>query len=108
MSYYFGEPNDEGGTSLNGLSALSVIIFWFVWIVLSDYFFGRSFGNWACDLKPVPIENPGYPLSFGQCVVRHIFDGIDISWVGLLLIILDDKNRRLGDIVGKTMVVTTK
>lgn len=106
MSHFFGEPTNNGGTSLSGWPALSVVVFWFVWIVLSDYFFGRSFGNWTCNIKPVPIENPENALSFRQCIARHIFDMVDLSMIGLVILFTSNKNQRLGDMVAKTMMVT--
>ncbi|NQX81106.1 MAG: RDD family protein [Flavobacteriaceae bacterium] len=115
--YTFGEPNDEGGYSVNGLPALVPVLFWGIMTVGIEQWLGATLGNLLVGLKPVSISKSsdnstfsrtGKKLSFGQSLKRHLLDPIDMSFFGLIGIITiknTDKNQRLGDIWGNTIVV---
>ncbi len=45
LIYAIGEPNDEGGYSLNGLPALIPMIFWLIMTVGLEIGFGATLGN---------------------------------------------------------------
>ena len=103
-----GEPNNEGGYSINGAPALIPIIFWFAIIVGMECTVGATIGNLIIGLKPVPIDEKERKLTFGESFKRHFLDSIDFSPIGYLVIKNTEKNQRIGDLWAKTIVVKTK
>jgi uncharacterized RDD family membrane protein YckC len=108
MKVFYGEENPIGGTSLSGFSALIVVLFWFVVTILFDYLFGHTIGNYVCNIKPVSIADINRKLTFGESIKRHFLDWIDLSFIGLILIIATERNQRLGDLCAKTIVINYK
>jgi uncharacterized RDD family membrane protein YckC len=112
-----GEPNDEGGYTLSGFQTLYPMIFWGVITVGFEQLFGATLGNLLIGLKPVSIRKSAdnltfskieEKLTFGQSLKRHLLDPIDMFFFGLIGVITiknTDKNQRLGDIWGNTIVV---
>ncbi|ADY28793.1 RDD family protein [Cellulophaga lytica] len=110
LIYTLGEPNDEGGYSLNGLPGLIPIAFWLIMTVGLEIGFGATLGNSLVGLKPIPKNGTNRKLTFGESFKRHLLDPIDMFFFGLIGIITiknTDKNQRLGDIWGNTIVVKT-
>lgn len=115
--YSFGEPNEDGGYTINGLPALVPILFWGIMTVGIEQFFGATLGNLLVGLKPVSIrkasgsQNFGETykkLTFGQSLKRHLLDPIDMSFFGIIGIITinnTNQNQRLGDIWANTIIV---
>ena len=103
-----GEPNDEGGYSINGAPAFIPIIFWFVIIVGMECTVGATIGNLIIGLKPIPIDEKERKLTFGESFKRHFLDSLDFSPIGYLVIKNTEKNQRIGDLWAKTIVVKTK
>lgn len=115
----FGEPDSEGELALNGLLALGPILFWGIMTIGLEQWFGATLGNSLAGLKPISIcksnDNSTFSrtdekLTFGQSLKRHLLDPIDLFFFGLIGIITiksTDKNQRLGDIWGNTIVVKT-
>jgi uncharacterized RDD family membrane protein YckC len=109
--FALGEPNEEGGFSVTGLLAMVPTLFWFVYIVLLETFYGATVGNSLMDLKPRSLTSSSGTLSLGQSIKRHLLDPIDMfpfGFLGIILIKNTEKNQRLGDIWAKTIVVSTK
>ena len=112
---FFGEPNDEGGMTVHGLSAFVPILFWGIMTVGLEQFFGATLGNSLAGLKPVSIRESettfsigNEKLSFAQSFKRHLLDPMDMFPFGLIGIITinnTDKKQRLGDIWANTIVV---
>ncbi|MFI2741607.1 RDD family protein [Zhouia sp. PK063] len=106
--YAFGELNDEGGYSVNGLPALGPIIFWGIMTVGFEIGLGATLGNSLVGLKAIPKNETNRKLTFGESFKRHLFDPIDMLFFGLIGIVTIKntyKNQRLGDIWGNTIVV---
>ncbi|WP_440881183.1 RDD family protein [Tenacibaculum sp. C7A-26P2] len=111
LIFTFGEPNDKGGYSLNGLPALVPIIFWLIMTVGLEIGFGATIGNSLVKLKAIPKNGMNRKLTFGESFKRHLLDPIDMFFFGLIAIVTiknTDKNQRLGDIWGNTIVVRTE
>ncbi len=118
--YAFGEPDGEGGYVVSGLPALIPTIFWGFMTVGIEQWIGATLGNSIVGLKPVSIRNLSngstfrrsyQKLTFGQSLKRHLLDPIDMFFFGLIGIITitnTDKNQRLGDIWGNTIVIKAK
>lgn len=110
LFYFFGEGNDEGGYSLRGLPALGLMLFWFLWIIGVEQFFGATLGNYLQNLKVISINDDQTDLTFGQSLKRHLIDMVDFWPFGILgvLFIKNTKyNQRLGDLWAKTIVLDT-
>lgn len=117
--FIYGEPDSEGELAVSGLPALIPILFWGIMTVGLEQWFGATLGNSLVGLKPVSIrkstDNTTFSgtdekLTFGQSLKRHLLDPIDMFFFGLIGIITiknTDKNQRLGDIWGNTIVVKT-
>jgi len=106
--YSFGEPNNEGGYTVNGLPALVPVLFWGIMTVGFEQFFGVTIGNSLAGLKPISINEMNRKLTFGQSLKRHLLDPIDMFLFGLIGIVTiknTDKNQRVGDIWAKTTVI---
>jgi len=111
LMYFYGTPNDEGGQSLNGIPALSVIVFWGIITIGMEQLFGATVGNYLNNLKPISISKSEEKISFVQSLKRHLLDIIDISFfglVGILVIKNTKKHQRLGDLWAKTIVIKSK
>lgn len=117
--YTFGQPNDEGGYTVNGLPALVPILFWGIMTIGIEQLFGATLGNFLVGLKPVSIQKPQDNTTFSgvnkkptfeQSLKRHLLDPIDMFFFGLIGIVTiknTDRNQRLGDIWGNTIVIKT-
>ena len=111
LVFTLGEPNDDGGYSLNGAPALIPIIFWLIMTVGLESGFGGTIGNSMVGLKAIPMSGINRKLTFGQSFKRHLLDPIDMFFFGLVGIITiknTDKNQRVGDLWAKTIVITMK
>lgn len=107
---FYGEKytTDEGsGVHLTGLPAL--VSFSICWIIypLQEALTGQTIGKRVFNIKVVSQDNK--PHSFGQPIIRHIFDVIDIfPCIGLTGIVVASNTKmkqRVGDLVAKTIVV---
>lgn len=111
MLLLFGKDDGNGNTSITGFPAFSVILVWFLLMVFIEQLNGATMGNTLMDLKPISINSHTNELSFRQSLKRHLVDMIDMSFfglVGILLIKNSKHNQRLGDIWAKTIVINTK
>ena len=110
ISYFFGEPNNEGGTSVKGFPGFTIIIFWSIWTIGAEQYFGRTFGNYTQNLTVISLKNSLEKLTIGQSIKRHLVDMFDFWPFGILgiLFIKNTKyNQRLGDLWAKTIVIDT-
>lgn len=108
--YVFGEPNEDGEYSVNGLPALVPVLFWGIMTVGLEQWLGATFGNLLVGLKPISIRGFEKELTFGQSLKRHLFDPIDMFFFGLVGIVTiknTAQNQRLSDIWANTVVLKT-
>jgi uncharacterized RDD family membrane protein YckC len=106
--YTLGEPDNEGGYSVTGFLALVPVLFWFIFTVLLEVFYGATLGNSIIGLQPKSLTRNNGELSFSQSLKRHLLDPIDMfpfGFIGIITIKNTDKKQRLGDIWAKTIVV---
>lgn len=101
----WGETNAEGKIHVIGFPALSIFIFWFIWTIGFEQFFGATYGNSLFKLKPISIRKNHLKLTLGQSIKRHLVDLIDLSPIGLGLLKNTENNQRLGDIWAETVVI---
>lgn len=108
MMSHFGEKPNDNEIVLRGLPLFAAITFWFIFTILSDYLVGHTIGNYISGIKPVLINDINKKLTFIESVKRHLFDWVDLSFIGFILIAVTDNNQRLGDIWAKTIVINYK
>jgi len=103
----FGSQTEDGSYVVSGAPALVPIIFWFIYIVIIEYFFNGTIGHMFFDLKVVSVE--GSTITFIQILKRRFSDALEIVWCfGLIAFILvknTQYNQRLGDIWAKTLII---
>ena len=109
--YTIGEPNDEGGYSLNGVTALIPMLFWFLMTVFLEIRIGRTVGNLLVGLRAIPLDGTNRKLTFLESFKRHLLDPIDFCFFGIVAIITiknTANNQRVGDLWAKTIVVSNE
>jgi uncharacterized RDD family membrane protein YckC len=85
---------------------LPIPIFWFLYFVVVEAFYGATLSHQAFNLKVLKIDRK--EISFAQALQRHLLDPIDILFYGIPAIIAiknADKHQRLGDMWAKTIIV---
>lgn len=106
--YAFGEPNGAGGYVINGFPTFVPVFFWLIMTVGLEIGFGATLGNSLIGLVAIPKNGTNRKLTFVESFKRHLLDPIDMFFFGLIGIVTiknTDKNQRLGDIWGNTIVV---
>ncbi|MDG3581666.1 RDD family protein [Galbibacter pacificus] len=82
----------------------------FYTLIFESVLEGQTIGKKVVKIKVVKID--GYQASFPDYIVRWFFRIIDINMmsgiIGLVSIIISDKNQRLGDITAGTSVISLK
>lgn len=109
--FAFGEQNVDGEYVLTGLSALIPITWWGILTVGLEMGFGATLGNSLVGLKAIPKKGINRNLTFGESLLRHVVDPIDMFFFGLVGIITiknTEFNQRVGDLLAGTIVVRTK
>lgn len=93
------------------IPGLYILVFWFFLILYGTYFDttkGRSIGKDLFGIRTVD-EASLKPLNLERSLVRNLFRIIDILPVfyiiGILVIVLDRRKRRLGDIAARSIVI---
>ncbi|MGY3794759.1 RDD family protein [uncultured Aquimarina sp.] len=79
---------------------------WIIVMIIPETLFQSTIGNLLLKLKVVN-ENGG-KIKFSQSLLRHCADMIDmwpLGLVGILTIKYSKKHQRLGDMIGKTIVI---
>ncbi len=109
--YLLGEPNEEGGYTLNGSPGLIPYGIWFIFTIGAEQVFGRTLGNYAADLKVLSIKEDSNKISILQSIKRHLLDPFDMMCfgiVGIVCIKSTKMNQRLGDLWADTYVKKEK
>lgn len=110
--YYLGVNEmikDWDDWSKAALSILFLLPIMFYSLIQESIFEGQTFGKRILKIKVVKID--GYQASFGDYLIRWLFRLIEIDglWmIGLIMIVVNKKVQRLGDIAAGTAVITLK
>jgi uncharacterized RDD family membrane protein YckC len=87
-----------------------LVVMWLLWLIYFTYFegtTGQTIGKKLVHIKVIKEE--GSKCDFGSALVRNILRIVDhlpfLYILGIILITTTDKKQRLGDMLGKTIVV---
>lgn len=106
--YAFGEPNNAGGHTVSGFMTLPPLVFWGIFTIGFEQWFGATLGNLLVGLRPLSINGINKELTFGQSLKRHLLDMVDMFFfgiVGIIVIQKTERNQRIGDIWAETIVL---
>ena len=111
---YFGEKytTEQGtiGYHATGLPVFSCMAAWWVLFPIFEGVTGQTLGKAIFNIKVVRYDGTDAPLT--NCIARHLFDFVDyIPGFGIVGIIVASNNKlkqRVGDLVGKTIVINVK
>jgi uncharacterized RDD family membrane protein YckC len=108
--YLLGTRLDSGAYQVTGILALLPVGFWFFYFVVAESAMQATFGHQLFGLKVITTN--GQKPSFGQVLVRRIFDAVEISWcfglIAFIVVSATDEKQRVGDLVAQTRVVGRK
>ena len=105
VSYQRG-VNISNEYSLSGWMFVFGIFLCFLLFGVMEYFTGRTPGKFV--LGTMVVTEKYKKLKFWQAILRNIFrfvDFIGLYLIGLIIILLDRKNQRFGDICARTYVI---
>lgn len=110
VTVVFGLSATAVGEASVGLILLAAFVVWWLYGALFESLWGgRTPGKALLGLRVVQLD--GSPVTPGACLLRNLLRGIDglpvLYGVGGLVCLMDDRMRRLGDIVAGTMVVVS-
>ena len=110
LGMVFGEHYIEDNTvgfKLEGWPALLWFAGWFLLFPVAEAAAGQTVGKML--MKTKVVQEDYSKASFGTTLVRHLFDVIDnfpfLGIVGLIVAANNPQNKRVGDLVAKTIVI---
>ena len=108
LDVFFSNLSDDW--SLTAIILMNTFPVYIYTITLESLMEGQTFGKKILKIKVVKID--GYQAHFSDYFVRWIFRLVDIwsnsAIVGLLFVIINKNNQRLGDIASGTAVISLK
>lgn len=102
---------DLGGMGAGLITILAFVLYWFYFVLFDIFTGGRSPGKiW---LKLRVVRENGLPITWRESILRNLLRAADVMVLsanailplGVLVMVLDPKFRRLGDFVAGTIVV---
>lgn len=102
-----GEFSDVASGVLFSVGGLAALLVYFAYFALMEGRYGQTLGKMALGIKVVR-EGDGQPPGTRAAVLRtlmRIVDSIGSYLVAFVVVLVSDKNQRLGDMVAKTLVV---
>jgi uncharacterized RDD family membrane protein YckC len=92
-------------------AVLAMFTISFIFILMNGYFIffegmwqGQTFGKRVAEIRV--IEANGQPLSWPSSLLRNLLRIVDnILFLGILVVLIDKNERRLGDLAASTMVI---
>jgi len=106
MGIFFGTPNEqEFSIRLTGLPAFAMIIIGFFLWPISEGLYGKTIGKRITGLQVV--DDNFKPIGIGKALVRFFIGFIDHFFlIGIIMAATNKQNKRLGDMVASTLVVS--
>ena len=107
FGYFFGEPVDGIGFELHGGPALLMMLIGFFLWPISEGLWGQTLGKRVVKLKVLTDDYES--IEIVAAIGRYFFGFLDCMFLsGLIVAATNDKNKRIGDLVAKTIVVQLK
>ena len=104
MGIFFGTPNGEGGYRLRGLPAFIMFGIGISLWPISEALSGQTIGKRILKIKVV--SNSNEKISIGQAIGRNLLGIVDyMLLLGLIVSNFNKKNKRIGDLAAKTIVI---
>jgi uncharacterized RDD family membrane protein YckC len=103
--------NGQVGVALVDSPFVAFVVAWWCYFTVSEWLFGQTVGKLLLGVKVV--SKIGKPLTLPQSTVRNVFRFIDgfpyflPYLLGLLVLSLNQRRLRLGDMVAGTTIVNT-
>lgn len=94
------------GAAMGALLILWFGLSWWYYILFEGFWSGRTPGKWAVGLRV--IQDKGYPITFWAAVARNLVrtaDALGFYAAGFVTMMLSHRFKRLGDLLGRTVVV---
>jgi len=104
--YCFGTKNGAGGYEVQGMPALPIFIFWFLYFMGTEAINGATPGHDICGL--IVVKSNGEKITLADVFKRRTVDFFDIIPYGIpALICINNtpKYQRIGDLWANTVVV---
>lgn len=100
-----GSAGDVASFAALALIVLLTFFLWWGYFVLFEMLWnGQSIGKRAMRLRVV--RTAGQPIGLGASLVRNLLRAVDgFFWIGVLVMLIDARSRRLGDFAAGTLVV---
>lgn len=108
-TFSFGEENESGGYTVEGMMTLPLLLIWVIYFPVIEGLFGQTFGKKLLGIRVTTIR--GKDIGIGTSMLRHLLDFIDFSFAGLVGVIVmksSRNNQRVGDHIASTLVVEDK
>ncbi|KGO82043.1 RDD family protein [Flavobacterium beibuense] len=103
----FTESDGASVMAVYGLISLPVV---FYALFFENLMEGQTVGKKILKIKVIKID--GYQSSFADYLIRWLFRIIEVtppfSFIGLIVMIINDKTQRIGDMAAGTAVITLK
>ena len=102
----FGVPNNEGGSKVEGMAVVPLLVYWFVYFVGLEAVMSATPGHIVVDLKVVRLN--GKRIDFVQALKRRLCDPFDLFLYGIPAAIAVKNTKygqRLGDMWARTCIV---
>lgn len=99
-------PDETASISIGGWPFVLACLVVFLLFALMESFLGKTPGKYIAHTQVTDLQ--GDRIALGPALIRNLLrfiDGIAFYAVGLVFVMIDKKNRRLGDILAKTCVV---
>ncbi len=110
LTVVFASISDESTANAIALAIVALIFFFVVWgyyVLFETIWHGQSPGKRWTGLRV--IQDGGYPIGFSHAAIRNIVRIADflpfLYIIGAIVMLVDSKSRRLGDLVAGTIVV---
>lgn len=103
---YFGIPNDEGGYTVRGVDALFMLLTWYLFFVLQEFYFRKTIGKLIFGVEIIKVDASG--IRFTDILKRRgldVFELIFLPIVPLVLVLATKDNQRIGDLLARTKTV---
>ncbi|MDQ3547402.1 MAG: RDD family protein [Chloroflexota bacterium] len=110
LTAVFASISDESTANAVALALVALVFFFVIWgyfVLFETIWHGQSPGKRWTGLRV--IQEGGYPIGFSHAAIRNIVRIADflpfLYIIGAIVMLVDSRSRRLGDLVAGTIVI---